>query len=123
MQIEANKFTGVNNGTSTKDEVVLERFRRKMFTPALVPVMDVEPGHLTPILTEDNGYYIFKVTKKLMLPLEKVQAEIHATLRDAQLEKRKAAIADMAASAPVYNPDYFGSAAPGSNGTPQQNSR
>jgi hypothetical protein len=121
LQIEANKFTGANDGTSTEDEVVLQRFRRKMFTPALVPVMDVEPGHLTAILTEDNGYYIFKVTNKLLLPLEKVRAEIHATLRDAELQKRKAAISEMAASAPIYNSDYFGPAPPISGATPQQN--
>lgn len=120
LQIAANKFTDVNNGTSTLGDVVLERFRRVMFTPALAPVMDVEPGHLTPILTEDNGYYIFKVTKKSLLPIDKVRLEIHGKLRDVQVQKLKAAVLQIAASAASYNPDYFGSAQSAGN-APEKN--
>jgi hypothetical protein len=120
LQIEANKFTDSNNGTSTRGDVVLERFRRKMFTPALVPVMDVEPGHLTPILTEDNGYYIFKVTKKSMMPLEKVRLEIHGTLRDPIVDKFKADIVQSAASSTVFNPDYFGPSTPADQSNPPE---
>ncbi len=120
LQIEANKFTDTNNGTSARGDVVLERFRRKMFPPFLVPVMDEEPGHLTPILTADNGYYIFKVTKKSMLPLEKVRLEIHGELRDAVVDKLKAAIVQAAASSTVYNPDYFGPSTPADQSNPPQ---
>ncbi len=111
LQTEAYKFTGSNNGEANRDEVTLEKFRRRMFTPALLPAMDLKPGQTTAVLTEDNGYYFFKMTAISMLPLEKVRFEIHGELRDRQVDKIKAAMDKFVASAVVYNNDYFGAPA------------
>jgi parvulin-like peptidyl-prolyl cis-trans isomerase-like protein len=126
LQEEANRFTDLANGPVTTWDINLRGFRRSMFTGELLKVMDVEPGQFTPVLTVDNGYYVFKMIRKTTLPFEKVRGQLHRQLANERYDRDKAAIEQVAATSAVYNDDYFGpppkeskTAAPGA--TPAQN--
>jgi hypothetical protein len=112
LQIEAYKFTESNNGEATREEITVPRQRRFMLSPALMPMMDLQPGQITPLLTEDNGYYIFKAISRTTLPFgDYVKKEIRKKLSD-EAFKRDLADAEQAASSVTYNDGYFGPAPP-----------
>jgi len=127
LQDEANKFTDLSNGPVTVWDITLNRLRRSMLgSGEIVGVMDVEPGKFTPVFTEDNGYYVFRVNRRAMLPFDKMRDEIHKKISDERFERDKAAIEQVAAASAVYNDNYFGpppkdGKAPASGAAPAHN--
>ena len=62
----------------------MEKHRRSSLPPAQVSVMELKSGEISPVIEDVNGYFIYKVGEKNMLPLDQVRAEIsyyaaHAT--------------------------------------------
>ena len=115
LQKEAYKFTGVSQDVD-RSSITLPRTRRIMLTPALMPLMDLEPGQVSAVLTEDNGYYIFKATKKASMPFDsRTIREIRTKFRDEVLAKDKAELAKTIAASVTYNDNYFGPPTPPAN--------
>jgi hypothetical protein len=118
LQKEAYKFTDVSSDVKRMN-ITLSRTRRLMLTPALMPLMDLEPGQISAVLVEDNGYYIFKATKKVSMPFDdRVRKEIHTKFRDERVKKDKADIERLAVTSTTYNESYFGPLLPPPTKTP-----
>ena len=56
--------------------LTLKNVRRKMFDENQHTVMNLKVGEISPVLYDD-GYYIYRMDTKSMLPLERVKGEIH----------------------------------------------
>jgi hypothetical protein len=118
LEKEAYTFTGVSSDVNRMN-ITLPRTRRLMLTPALMPLMDLEPGQISAVLVEDNGYYMFKATKKVSMPFDDhVRKEIHAKFRDERVKKDKADIERLAVTSTTYNESYFGPPLPPKTRTP-----
>ena len=90
-------------------------------TPNEVPVnhravLDLKPGAVSDIITEPNGYYIYKVVAKATKPLEQAKDQIRATLAQQRMQDAVQKIQDEAKT--ELNETYFAAApaAPGMQG-------
>lgn len=122
LQQQAYAFTGVTDIVGPTD-VVLKRVRRKMFDQNQHTVMDLKPGEISPVLYDD-GYYIYRMDTKSMLPLEKVRGEIHKKFQTEAIKRDKDAIQHEATV--TYNEAYLGpelpeDSAPAPGAVPPQN--
>jgi parvulin-like peptidyl-prolyl isomerase len=80
-------------------------------------VMDLKAGEVSQVITEPNGYYIYKVVSKDEKPLNAVQAEIKTKLAQQKFQDEMQRIESSAKT--ELNEAYFGAppAAPGMPGT------
>jgi hypothetical protein len=109
LEKAAYKFTGVASDSIGPADITLKRLRRSMLgSGQIVGVTDVQEGQFSPLFAEDNGYYVFKVTKRVVLPFDKVKGEIHTTIRNQRFTRDKDDIDQLASTSAVYNNDYFG---------------
>jgi len=104
LQREAYTFTGVTNVVGPTD-VTLKNVRRKMFDQNQPAVMDLKVGEISPPLYDD-GYYIYRMDSRSMLPLEKVRGEIHKQFQVEGVKRDKDAIQREATI--TYNDVYLG---------------
>jgi hypothetical protein len=108
LQKEAYKFTDVSSPV-TEQVITLLRTRRFMLDNALMPMMDLQPGQVSQIVPEDNGYYIFKCTRRQALPLnEWTRREIRGRFRDRRIAEDQTNLKKLADSSAIYNESYFG---------------
>jgi hypothetical protein len=68
-------------------------------------VMDLKAGQVSQVLTEPNGYYIYKVVSKEVKPLEQARDEIKNTLAQQRLQDAMEKIQQSAK--PELNEAYF----------------
>jgi hypothetical protein len=106
LQSEAYKIAGLQETDVDPSMIALLGIRRKMFSAGQRPVMEVKTGEISPVLTDQNGYSIFRVKGRSTMPLEKVKGEIHNILRDQGVEHDWEALKGAATT--TYNNDYFG---------------
>lgn len=108
LQKEAYKFTDVGSDVS-RQVITLPRTRAFMLDSALMPMMDLQTGQVSRVLPEDNGFYIFKATARVSLPLdERTRREIRGKFRDERVAKDKADLKKLAETSATYNESYFG---------------
>jgi len=101
LQTEAYQLAGIKNVASNTSL----KLRRVSLPPNQVSVMDLKPGQFSSILADPNGYVIYRLKTKEMLPLDQAREEIKATLRS---QRMKHAIHDIQDSlTPVLNESYF----------------
>lgn len=69
-------------------------------------ILKLKPGELSPATHVGNGYYLFKVDGRELIPLEKVRDQITNTLRN---EKAQAVVQETARKFPVKveDPNFF----------------
>jgi PPIC-type PPIASE domain len=84
-------------------------------TPNEIPVsqravLDLKAGQVSDIITEANGYYIYKVVSKDTKPLEQARDQIRATLAQQKMQDTVQKIQDSAKT--NLNEEYFATAAP-----------
>jgi hypothetical protein len=108
LQKEAYQFTGVSPDIE-RVNITLPKTRRLMLTPALMPLMDLQPGQISAVLVEDNGYYIFKATKRANMPFDyHVTREVHNKFQTEGLKKDKEELQKLVDASTTYNDNYFG---------------
>jgi parvulin-like peptidyl-prolyl isomerase len=78
-------------------------------------VLDLKPGDVSEIITEPNGYYIYKVVGKGTKPLDQARDQIRATLAQQKMQDTVQKIQDEAKTS--LNEAYF-AAAPAMPGMP-----
>jgi hypothetical protein len=116
LQTEAYKFTGVTSEVN-QEVITLRRTRRRMLDEALMPMMDLNPGQFSALLTEDNGYYVVKGTRRATLPFdERTKREIRGRFRDQRVAKDKDDLKKLASTSTTFNDSYFGSATSATSG-------
>ena len=92
LQADAYHATGIT-GTlpSTKMQI-----RRTSLPPNQVSVMDLKPGEVSSVFADPNGYVIYRVKSKDVLPLDQAREEIEATLRLQHMQDETRRIQDSA---------------------------
>jgi parvulin-like peptidyl-prolyl isomerase len=76
--------------------------------------MDLKPGEVSPIFTEANGYYVYKVVAKDMKPIDQAREQIRTTLAQQKLQDTMQAIEQSGKS--ELNEAYFAAPAPAATG-------
>jgi PPIC-type PPIASE domain len=110
LQTEACIFAGLTEKDADPAMITLPGIRRSMFTEGQRPVMDVKIGEISPVLTDQNGYSIFRVKARKVLPLEKAAIEIRHSLR-VEHAKHDMDVLLQSATA-TYDAGYFGPQTP-----------
>jgi hypothetical protein len=77
LQADAYEIAGIKTAAPNTIMVI----RRISLPPNQVSVMDLKPGEVSEVLTDPNGYDIYKVETKDRLSLDEAREEIKATLR------------------------------------------
>jgi hypothetical protein len=88
-----------------KPPTKLGKVRRTSLPPAQADVMDLKPGETSQLISAPNGYLIYKVGEKDILPLAKVREEIVSTLRAQRIKDAMQAVQKSAS--PELNEKYF----------------
>ena len=108
-KLQAEAFTVA--GLKTKaPSVKMGKVRRSGLPPAHASVMDLKTGEISSVLSDQSGYFIYKVGAKETEPLDKVKDEIRATLRSQRMQDQMRALQQSAT--PVLDDAYFGPEAP-----------
>jgi hypothetical protein len=95
----------------------MQTYRRSDLSTAQISAMDLKSGEISPVIKDANGYFIFKAGEKDTVPLDKVRAQIVATLH-AQRFQQYMKMAQQSATT-VLNEEYFAvTPAAGTQGNP-----
>lgn len=103
LQEAAYEAAGIKSGSPSAN---LAKTRRSMLPASQVSVMDMKPGEISPLITDQNGYFIYKLKSKTTMPLEEAREEIHNTLRSQRIQEEMKAVQESAK--PSFDEKYFG---------------
>ncbi|HTA24316.1 MAG TPA: peptidylprolyl isomerase [Terriglobales bacterium] len=106
LQVEACLYAGLTEKDADPSMITLRGVRRSMFSEGQRPVMDVKVGEISSVLTDNNGYSIFRVKTKTTRPFEKASGEIRRTLRTEHSKQDMDAL--LRSATVTYSDDYFG---------------
>ncbi len=102
LQADAYQVAGIRSmPPNTTMEV-----RRTSLPPNHAFVMDLKPGEISAVLADPNGYFIYRLKAREVLPPGQVREEIKATLRSQRMQTEMRAIQDSAV--PALDESYFG---------------
>jgi PPIC-type PPIASE domain len=107
LQEEAYQVAGLK---SAAPNTSMGKIRRNMLPPAQASVMDLKPGEVSPVITDQSGYFIYKLISKDAMPLDQAREEIKGTLRSERLQEEMKAVQE--SSTPELDEAYFGPEAP-----------
>jgi hypothetical protein len=103
LQDEAYALAGLKTkAPGTK----MGKVRRAALPPAHASVMDLKTGEISTVLSDQSGYFIYKVGAKDVEPLDKVKDEIRGTLRSQRMQEQMQAVQQSAT--PTLDESYFG---------------
>jgi Ca2+-binding EF-hand superfamily protein len=103
LQEEAYTLAGLKGkAPSTK----MGKVRRNGLPPTQVSVMDLKTGQISAVLSDQSGYFIYKVGAKDVEPLDKVKEEIRGTLRTQRMQEQMKAVQE--SGTPTLDEAYFG---------------
>jgi hypothetical protein len=97
------------------------KIRRTGLPPEQASVMDLKPNEVSSLISNPNGYFIYKMVSKDTLPLAKVRDEILNVLRSQRLQESMQALQQ--SSTTVLDDKYFAASAAASPGTNVQPGR
>jgi hypothetical protein len=113
LQAEAFQLAGIKTkAPSTK----MADTRRNSLPPAHASVMDMKTGEISPAVSDQSGYYIYKVGSKEVEPLDKVKEEIRGSLRTQRIQEQMQAVQQ--SGTPTLDEAYFGPEMPPTHGMP-----
>ena len=107
LQEEAYETAGIKSGAPSTD---MAKMRRSMLPPDQASVMDLKPGEISALITDSNGYFIYKLKSKDTIAFDQAKEEIKGTLRSERFQASMKAITD--AATPNLDDKYFGAAPP-----------
>jgi len=84
LQADAFKVAGIQSKSPTAK---MDKVRRNHLPPTQASALDLKPGEISPVLSDQSGYFIFKLIDKNTLPLDKVKDEIKGTLRSEKMQE------------------------------------
>lgn len=103
LQAEAFKVAGIQSKAPTAK---MDKVRRNHLPPSQAVALDLKPGEVSAVLSDQSGYFIFKLVDKETLPLDKVSDEIKGTLRSKKLQEEMESIEHSATT--KLDEAYFG---------------
>jgi hypothetical protein len=115
LQAEAFQAAGMKSpAPSTK----MDKVRKSAMPPEQQSVFDLKPGEVSPLITDESGYFVYKTGEKVSPPVEQVKDEIKTKLRAQRLQDSMQAVQKI--GTPTLNESYFGApTAPAMPGQPQ----
>jgi hypothetical protein len=103
LQAEAYTLSAVKGkAPSTK----MGKVRRNGLPSNQASVMDLKTGEISAVMSDQSGYFIYKVGEKDAEPLDKVKEEIRGTLRTQRLQEQMKAAQE--SGTPTLDEAYFG---------------
>jgi hypothetical protein len=117
LQKEAFETAGIK---SQSPSVNLGKVTREGLPTNHQKVFELQAGQVSELLDDPGGYYIYKVTSKEMVPLEKAKSEIHNFLQQQEFQKEMQGM--IGSVKPELNQAYFGGGTgrPGAPNNPAQ---
>lgn len=103
LQQEALEVAGIKTGPP---KTSMKKVVRGSMPPSQVSAMDLKTGEVSPVLSDQSGYFIYKAGEKNVKPLSEVREEIRETLRAQRREEAMRAIQQSAS--PALDEGYFG---------------
>jgi parvulin-like peptidyl-prolyl isomerase len=101
LQGEAFEKAGLPNPPETKMTI------RSTAVPANhQAVLQLKPGEVSQVLQDPSGYYIYKLDKEQLLPLDQVKLEIQGEVTTQKLQRDFEGL--LRAGTPELDPQYFG---------------
>jgi hypothetical protein len=101
LQADAYQVAGTKNAASnTRMEI-----RRASLPPSQALVMDLNPGQVSSVLPDPNGYVIYKMEIKSEIPLDQAREEIKAAVRSQRMQDEMREIQDSVT--PTLDESYF----------------
>jgi len=101
LQAAAYQTAGIKSAIPNTSLVV----KRTSLPPNQAPVMDLKTGEVSSVLTDPNGYVIYKLESKEIVPLDQVREEIKTTLRSQRMKEEMGGI--MGVATPTLDESYF----------------
>ena len=95
----------------------MDKVRKDSMPPEQQSVFDLKPGEVSPLITDESGYFIYKAGEKTTPPLEQEKEEIKTKLRAQRLQDSMQSVQKMAN--PTLDDKYFAApSAPPMQGMP-----
>jgi hypothetical protein len=88
LQEQAFEVAGIKTGAPN---TAMGKIRRTVLSQNQASVMDLKAGEISPVLVDANGFFIYKVKAKSVIPLDSARDEIKATLRSQRMQDSMAA--------------------------------
>jgi len=107
LQAEAFQVAGIKMKSPTTS---LGKVRRGSLSPSQESVMDLKTGTISGLISDQSGYYIFKVGAKDTPTQDKVADEIRGTLTSERMQAAMEAVEH--SGTPSFDDTYFGPAPP-----------
>jgi hypothetical protein len=122
LQEEAYEVAGLK---SSAPNTSMGKIRRNMLPASQASVMELKAGEVSAVISDQSGYFIYKLISKETMPLDQAREEIRGTLRSQRLQDEMKAVQESAT--PTLDEAYFGPEmpprgpmVPGALGTPPQ---
>ncbi len=106
-KLQAEAFTAANIKAAAPD-TKMEKVSRSSLPPNHRAVFDLKAGDVSDIITEGNGYYIYKMVSKGTQSLDDAKNEVRGAIKGERMQQAMEAISKM--GAPELNDAYFGPA-------------
>ncbi len=103
LQEEAYQLAGIK---SKPPSVKMGDVRRNGLPAAQASVLELKTGEISHVFSDQSGYFIYKVGKKEVEPLDKVKDEVRSSLRTQRMQEQMQAAQKSAT--PILDESYFG---------------
>jgi PPIC-type PPIASE domain len=103
LQEEAYQVAGIK---SSAPNTTMGKQRRNVLPPTQSSAFDLKPGEVSPVITDQSGFFIYKMVSKGTMPLDQARDEIKGILRSERLQQEMKSVQESAS--PTLNEAYFG---------------
>jgi len=107
LQEEAYQLAGLK---SSAPNTSMGKIRRNMLPASQASVLDLKPGEVSSVISDQSGYFIYKLVSKETMPLDQAREEIKGTLRSQRLQDEMKAVQE--STTPTLDEAYFGPETP-----------
>jgi PPIC-type PPIASE domain len=103
LQEEAYQVAGLKSSAPNTN---MGKQRRNVLPPSQATAFDLKPGEVSPVITDQSGFFIYKMVSKGTMPLDQARDEIKGILRSERLQQQMKSVQESAS--PTLNEAYFG---------------
>jgi len=107
LQAEAFQAAGIK---ASAPNTSMGKMRSTMLPTSQASVMELKTGEISPVISDQSGYFIYKLKSKATLPLDQVRNEIKGTLRGQRMQDELRAA--QTSATPTLDDAYFGPEGP-----------
>jgi PPIC-type PPIASE domain len=107
LQADAYQVAGIK---AAAPNAGMAKVRRTSLPADQVTVMDLKVNEVSAVIADQNGYYIYKMKSKEIIPLDQAREEIKGILRSERIQEAMKTVQED--STPILNESYFTPMAP-----------